>query len=82
MLGKQACRIINIVNICVLAICRTAARTKADGHHASYKPITMDDMPVPKMAWNDYHGKQNAKYNTTLAVGFVSLVASIYIVSV
>lgn len=67
---------------CILVVFRTAVRSKSDGHHASYKPLTMDDMPVPKGSWQEHHGKANTKYNLVLIGGFGSLAASIYIVSV
>lgn len=66
----------------LLAVFRTAVRTKSDGHHElSYKPVTMDDMPVPTIPWKEYHSKTNAKYNAVLVGGIVALASSIYIVS-
>jgi len=59
-----------------------AVRSKADGHHATYKPLTMDDMPVPKVPWQEYHSKTNAKYNLVLVGGITLLAASIYVVSI
>jgi len=41
----------------------------------------MDDLPVPKVPWQEYHGKTNAKYNIILATGIISFVSSIYVVS-
>lgn len=59
-----------------------AVRSKADGHHATYKPLTMDDLPVPKVPWQEYHSKTNAKYNLVLVGGITLLAASIYVVSI
>lgn len=59
-----------------------AVRSKADGHHATYKPLTMDDMPVPKVPWQEYHSKTNAKYNLVLVGGITLLATSIYVVSI
>jgi hypothetical protein len=56
-------------------------RSKSDGHHVTYKPLTMDDMPVPTVPWKEYHSKTNAKYNLILAGGLVALTGSIYVVS-
>jgi len=57
-------------------------RSKADGHHATYKPLTMDDLPVPTVPWKEYHGKTNAKYNLVLVGGIAALATSIYVVSI
>jgi len=42
----------------------------------------MDDMPVPKVPWNEYHGKTNTKYNLVLVGGITALAVSIYVVSI
>ncbi|CAH1713916.1 uncharacterized protein LOC114122823 [Aphis gossypii] len=61
------------------SVLRMAVRSKADGHHATYKPLTMDDLPVPKVPWQEYHSKTNAKYNLVLVGGITLLAASIYV---
>lgn len=65
-----------------IAVLRTCVRSKADGHHATYKPLTMDDLPVPTVPWKEYHGKTNAKYNLVLVGGIAALATSIYVVSI
>lgn len=61
-----------------------AIRSKSDAGHelSTYKPLTMDDMPVPTVPWQEYHGKTNTKYNLVLVSGFAALAGSIYIVSI
>ncbi|KAL5232711.1 hypothetical protein ACI65C_000121 [Semiaphis heraclei] len=61
------------------SVLRTSVRSKADGHHASYKPLTMDDLPVPTVPWKEYHGKTNTKYNLVLVGGIAALATSIYV---
>lgn len=46
-----------------------------------YKPLTMDDMPVPCGSWIKHHNKVNSRYNIILVFGFVSLIGSLFIVS-
>lgn len=65
-----------------LVVFRTAVRSKSDGHHSTYKPLTMDDMPVPKGSWQEHYGKTNTKYNLILIGGISALATSIYIVSI
>lgn len=61
---------------------RTAIRSKSDGHHLQYKPLSMDDMPVPKGSWQEHYNKTNSKYNLILVGGIVAFASSIYIVSI
>lgn len=46
-----------------------------------YRPLTMDDMPVPICSWKEYYAKRNRKYNAVFAFGLISLIGSIFCVS-
>ncbi|XP_050532786.1 uncharacterized protein LOC126900850 [Daktulosphaira vitifoliae] len=59
-------------------VCKITARSSSD-HHPSYRPLTMDDMPVPKGSWQEHYNKTNSKYNAVLIGGVISLITSIYI---
>ncbi|XP_012272173.1 uncharacterized protein LOC105695301 [Orussus abietinus] len=46
-------------------------------HDPNFKPVTMDDLPVPQGSWQkDYEAKQK-RYNIHLAVGIASLIFTI-----
>ncbi|XP_050428999.1 uncharacterized protein LOC126838539 [Adelges cooleyi] len=59
-------------------VCKTAVRSSSGEHHPSYRPVTMDDMPVPKGSWQEHYSKANTKYNAVLVAGFFSIVGAIY----
>lgn len=46
-----------------------------------YKCLTMDDMLIPCGDWKEHYSRRNKNYNIIFAVGLVSLIGSIYIVS-
>lgn len=60
---------------------KPSKKEKLESVKELYKVATMDDMPKPFGDWTEHNAKRNRKYNTVLAIGFISLIGSIVIVS-
>ena len=47
----------------------------------SYKPITMNDLPVPRGSWQQHYANKQKNYNLTLAGGMAFFGCTAFIVS-
>lgn len=58
------------------------------GHHkspaevAKAARVTLNDIPVPSGSWQEYNSQRNARWNLFLGASVVTLLATIFIVSV
>ena len=53
-----------------------ARSAHGEGHHSTFKYVTMDEACVPQGSWKENYNKQQTKFNTHLIVGVVSFVAT------
>ncbi|XP_014218497.1 uncharacterized protein LOC106646927 [Copidosoma floridanum] len=60
---------------------RVGMQVRNDSHgHSNFKYPTFDECCVPEGSWQENFNRMQKKYNTVLAVGLVSLTATITII--